>query len=247
MKGKVFFFMSLLTGKGSQIKDDITKDKVDLKEAFIRLKNENESIPVRVLSTEDYVGYKAHSDFTKKLYNTPCLSVIGQECPYCVAKEKGGKEWENFYARERFMFAFADLNSGKVKVLEVSKNQAKKLIAQIDEYAEEIDAGEVAFNLTRSGTGTSTVYVLNMMTPKKMKGIQDKFDAFNEVSVDVDFFEERLVAKTPTYMVNLLEDAGFDVDAHFESELVATARAEKEAILGDGEVTETEDTDESII
>ena len=240
-------FMSLLMGKGSDIKDAINKSKVDLKEAFIRLKNENESVPVRLLSTEDYVGYKAHSDFKKGLYNTPCLSVLGQECPYCVAHDKGGEDWSGFYAKDRFMFAFAELNSGKIKVLEVSKNQAKKLIAQIDEYAEEIEAGEVAFNLTRSGTGTSTVYVLNMMTPKKMKAIQEAYDKFDDVTVDVEFFEDRLSAKSPTYMLNLLEDAGFNIEEHFTPELVSQARAEKEALTSNNDVKPAEDADEDII
>ena len=233
-------FMSLVK-KGTEAKASIQKEKIDLKQAFIRLKNENESIPVRVLGVEDYVTYKTHSDFNKKLFNTPCLEPLGEFCPYCVAKEKGGEEWSGFYAKERAMFAFADLNSGQVKVLEVSKGQAKKLIAQIEEYADEIEAGEVAFNLTRTGSGQSTGYSLNMMTAKKMQAVQDKFNAFDGVTVDVDFFEDRLVVKSATYMVNLLEDAGFDVDANFDASLVATARAEKEALMGKDEAKPIED------
>lgn len=242
------FLMSLFTAKGSEVKEQINKERVDLKEAFFRLKAENESVPVRVLGTEDYVAYKAHSDFKKGLYNTPCLSVTGQDCPYCTASKQGGEEWKNFYAKDRFMFAFGDLNSGQVKILEVSKNQAKKLIQQIDEYSDEIKAGEVAFNLTRTGSGTSTAYSLNMITPKKMKDIQSKFDAFNDVVVDEEFFEERLVAKSPTYMLNLLEDAGFPIDKHFDAELVNQARTEKQQLQNGGDdVTPIYDTDEDIL
>lgn len=208
------------TGKGN-------KQKVDLKEAFIELRNDNESTLVRVLGTEDYVAYKAHSDFKKGLYNTPCLSVIGEDCPYCTATKKGGEDWKNLYPNKRFMFAFGDINSGKMKVLDVSRNQAKKLIYQIDEYSEKIKEGEVAFNLTRTGSGTSTIYVLNMIAPKEMKDLQSKLDVFNGVVVDVDFFESRLVAKDKTYMLNLLEDAGFPIDKHFDAKLVNQARAEK--------------------
>lgn len=236
--------MSLFTAKGSEVKDQINKEKVDLKEAFIRLKAENESVPVRLLGTEDYVAYKAHSDFKKGLYNTPCLSVRGEDCPYCVANKEGGEDWKNFYARERFMFAFAELNSGQVKVLEVSRNQAKKLISQIEEYSEEIEAGEVAFNLTRSGTGTSTAYLLNLITPKRMKEIQSKFDEFDGVKVELEFFEERLVAKSPTYMLNLLEDAGFPIEEYFDAELVVQARVEKQEITGNSDVKPLEGADE---
>jgi len=241
--------MSLFTAKGNEVKEIINKEKIDLKEAFIRLKAENESVPVRVLGTEDYVAYKAHSDFKKGLYNTPCLSVIGELCPYCVAHKVGGEDWKNFYAKERFMFAFAELNSGQVKILEVSKNQAKKLIAQIDEYADEIEAGEVAFNLTRSGTGTSTTYLLNLITPKKMKEIQAKFDEFDGVTVDLEFFEERLVPKSPTYMLNLLEEAGFPIEEHFDEELLNEARLEKQKFTNndndnDDDVKPIEESDE---
>lgn len=240
--------MSLFTAKGSDVKEQINKEKVDLKEAFFRLKAENESVPVRVLGTEDYVAYKAHSDFKKGLYNTPCLAVTGQSCPYCTASKQGGEDWKNFYAKDRFMFAFADLNSGQVKILEVSKNQAKKLIQQIDEYSEEIKAGEVAFNLTRTGSGTATGYSLNMITPKKMKDLQSKFDAFNDTIVDEEFFEARLVAKDIPYMLNLLEDAGLPIEKYFEAELVAEARAEKQKHQNNGEeVKPIDDTDEDLI
>ena len=203
------------------------KQKVDLKEAFFRLKAENESVPVRVIGRWDFVSYKSHSDFKKNIYNTPCLSVIGQDCPYCTASKAGLEDWDKFYAKEGFMFAFGDLTSGQVKILEVSRNQAKKLIAQIDEYEDEILDGEIAFNLTRTGSGTATGYSLNMIPPKKMKDLKAKFDAFNDTVVDMEFFEERLVAKSPTYMITLLEEAGFPVDAHFSPELVAEARAER--------------------
>lgn len=233
--------MSLFTAKGNEVKEQVKKQKVDLKEAFIRLKAENESIHVRVLGLEDFVSYRAHGDYKKELYNTPCLKVAGQLCPYCIAHDKGGEEWKDFYAKERYMFAFGDLLSGKVKILEVSKNQAKKLISQIDEYADEIVNGEVAFNLTRAGTGTATVYVLNMIPPKRMKDLQDKYDVFNDVEVDLEFFEERLVSKSPTYMLNLLEDAGFPIDAHFDAELVKQAREEKQKLT---QVTPIDDTEE---
>jgi hypothetical protein len=232
--------MSLITAKGKEVKEQVNKSKVDLKEAYFRLKNENESVTVRVLSTTDYVSYKAHGDYGKGIYNTPCLAVGGQDCPFCKAKDSNIDGWDTFYAKDRFIFAFGELNSGKVKVLEVSKNQAKKLIADIDEYAEEIQDGEIAFNLTRTGTGTSTAYSLKPLTTKKFKGVQTQFQVFDGQVVELEFYEERIVPKTLDYMVKLLHEAGFPVADHFDAELVAKATE-------DAEVKEVEGTEEDVI
>jgi hypothetical protein len=60
-------------------------------------------------------------------------------------------------------------------------------------------------------------------------------------TIDEEFFEARLVVKTPAYMVSLLEDAQFPVDAYFDAELVKTARAEKEQMQGTDEVKPIEE------
>jgi len=219
--------MSLVTTTGSEAKDAIQKGSIDLKEAYIKLKSEGESVPVRIIGTMDYVGYKAHGDFNKGIFDTPCLAPTGVECPFCVAKEHGGEAFDGFYAKDRFVFAFGELNSKQVKLIDVSKKQAKGLITQIEEYVEEIEEGSIAFNLTRTGNGSSTAYSLNVITPKKMKAVQEAYDSLDEEVVTVDFMADRLRPKTPDYMVHLLDEAGFPVDAHFDAELVAKAREEK--------------------
>jgi hypothetical protein len=103
------------------------------------------------------------------------------------------------------------------------------LIADIDEYEEEIKDGEIAFNLTRTGTGTSTAYSLKPLTAKKFKAIEEKFKAFEGEKVLLEFFEERLVPKTEDYMVKLLHEAGFPVEQHFSAELVAKVLGNKGA------------------
>jgi len=221
--------MSLLTGKGATEVAEVTKGKVDLKEAFIRLKAENESVTVRLLGIDDFVSYKAHGDFNLGIYNSPCLAVGGDDCPYCVAKAKGGEKFEGLYAKNRVVFAFAELNTGQVKCLDVSPNQAKKLNADITEYKEEILDGEIAFNLVRTGSGTSTGYALKPLTPKKLTAVQEKFDAFDGQTVDIEFFEERVQGRSTDYMVKLLNDAGFPIREHFSAELCDKALEDKDA------------------
>lgn len=199
----------------------------EIEEAYIRLKSEGESVPVRLIRTTDYIGYKAHGDFNKGIYSTPCIAITGEECPFCVAKEHGGEDWKDFYGKNRFVFAVVELNSKLLKCLDVSWNQTKRLIAQIEEYSEEIEAGKIAFNLTRTGSGSDTVYALNVITAKKMKPLQEAFDLFNEEVVTGDFYIERLRDKTPDYMVHLLDEAGFPVEDHFSAELVAKARDDR--------------------
>lgn len=215
--------MGLLTGKGQAVKEAVQKEKVDLKEAYIRLKKEGESVLVRLLGTEDYVSFKSHGDFSKKIYGTPCLVPNGEVCPFCVAKAKGGKEWEALYAKERVVFAMAVVETGELKLLDLSTAQARKLIADIEEYADEITAGEIAFNLVRTGADMSTAYQLKPLTAKKFTAIADKFNVFKGVAVEDSFFEDRVVAKSQPYMVKLLIDAGFNAGKYFSVELVAQA------------------------
>ena len=231
--------MGLITGAGVEVAEDISKGRVDLKEAYIRLKKENDSLTVRLLGVDNYVAYRSHNDFKKGIYGTPCIAPMGERCPFCVAKEKGGKEWEGFYAKKRVVFAFACLDTGDIRLLDVSPTQAQKLMADIKEYSEEIIAGEIAFNLTRTGAETSTAYALKPLTPKKFAAIAEQFKQFDGQTVDVQFFADRIVAKSPDYMVKLLANAGFPVAQHFSAELVEKAMAED---AGEAAVTAVDDS-----
>ena len=199
--------MSLISGKGSEI----NFNSVDLKEVFIRLKD-GEAVKVRVLGLADYVEYKAHSDFGNKIYTQPCIAPTGKTCPLCVAGKSGDENFKGLYAKKRYLFAFADINTGKLRVWDCSYGQAKDLIGQIKEYADDIT--ETAFNFKRTGTKTETSYKLNPIL--KMKGDDiDKFHVFDDVTVEIDFFESCLVPKSEQLMMDILNDAGFNVTEHF--------------------------------
>ncbi|GAB6153688.1 hypothetical protein JCM17380_24380 [Desulfosporosinus burensis] len=200
--------MALVTGKGSEINFN---SNVDLKKVYIRLK-ENESVRVRVLGLTDYVEYKAHSEYALKVYTQPCPEPNGQPCPLCVASKSGIDGFDKLYGKKRYLFAFADIDTGELRVWDCSKSQAKDLLGQIKEYEEDI--AEVAFNFKRTGQKTETSYKLNPIL--KMKGDDvDKFHKFDDVEVELTFFESCLVPRSEKMMLDILNDAGFPMAQYF--------------------------------
>lgn len=199
--------MSLISAKGS----DINLNSVDLKEAYIRLKD-GESVKVRVLGLGDYIEYKAHSDYNNKVYTQACVAPLGKDCPLCIAGKSGIEDFKGMYAKKRYLFAFADINTGKLRVWDCSYGQAKDLLSQIAEYKDDIQ--EVAFNFKRTGNKTETSYKLNPIL--KMKGDDlEKFHAFDEVEVEISFFESVLVPRSEKMMLDILNEAGFPMGEYF--------------------------------
>lgn len=202
---------SMFTARGQEAKASAEKGKVDLKKAYYRMKT-GESIKVRVMSAVDYVEYLAHSSFTHKVYTQPCVSVIGKECPLCTASKSGIEGFDVLYPRKRYLFVFADMSTGELRALDVSKNQAKKLIADIEEYKEDLDC--LAFNLKKTGEGTNTGYSLNPII--KMKGDdEEKFNACEGLEVTDDYLNTVLTPRTAELQVKTLQEAGFPTDEFF--------------------------------
>ncbi|URZ16912.1 hypothetical protein [Clostridium felsineum] len=200
--------MGLINAKGNEINFE---GKVDLKKVFIRLK-ENQAIKVRVLGLTDYVEYKAHSDFGNKVYTQPCIEPLDKECPLCVASKSGVEGFDGLYVKKRYLFALGDLETGEIRVWDCSKSQAKSLIAQIKDYADDI--GETAFNFKRTGNKTETSYTLNPIL--KLKGEdKEKFSKFDGVEVSDSFFESVLQPRPEQIMLEVLDDAGFPMQDYF--------------------------------
>lgn len=202
---------SMFTARGQEAKASAEKSKVDLKKAYLRMKS-GDSIKVRILTAYDYVEYIAHSSFTHKVYTQPCVSVIGQECALCKAGKSGVEGFEALSPRKRYVFVVAEMQSGELRALDVSKNQAKKLIADIEEYKEDLDS--IAFNLKKTGEGTNTGYSLNPIL--KMKGNdQAQFEACSELDVTDDYLNTVLTPRTIELQVRTLKEAGFPTDEYF--------------------------------
>lgn len=216
--------MSIITAKGKQAKESVNKGggNIDFKKVFIKLKD-NQSIKVRILSSEDYVEYMAHGSFNKGIFTQPCTKVIGEPCALCEASNyEGGEpdaygkpEWNHIYAKKRYVFAFADIETGEIRVFDATKNQAKSIIGSIDEYADNVK--EVMFTFKRVGSSKDTTYSLSPVL--KMKPAeQESFDKFNDAVAEVSFFEAILQSRTREQQVKELKDCGFPVIEVFGEE-----------------------------
>jgi len=216
--------MGIISAKGQQAKESANKggSDIDFKKVFIKLKDK-EGIKVRILSAEDYVEYMAHGSFNKGIYTQPCTKGVGGECALCEAsKHEGGEpdaygkpEWNHLYAKKRYVFAFADIETGETRVFDATKNQAKSIIDSIDEYADNVK--EIMFTFKRVGSGTDTAYSLSPVL--KMKAAeQESFDKFDESVAEVSFFEAVLQSRTREQQVKELKDCGFPVIEVFGEE-----------------------------
>lgn len=202
---------SIFTARGQEAKQSIEKKNVDLKNVYYRFKS-GEGAKVRVLSTFDYVEYLAHSSFTHRIFTQSCISVLGEECPLCKASKSGIEGYEALSPRKRYVFVFADMVSGELKALDVSKNQAKAIIASIEEYGEDIN--DLAFNLKKVGEGTNTGYSLSPII--KMKGDDlTQFEKCGGLTVEDSFFETILSPRSIELQVGVLKESGFPTDEYF--------------------------------
>lgn len=224
---------NMFTARGQEAKASAEKGKVDLKKAYLRMKS-GDSVKVRVMSPDDYVEYLAHSSFTHKVYTQPCVGVIGQECALCKASKSGIEGFDALYAKKRYLFVFADMTSDELKVLDVSKNQAKKLISDIEEYKE--DLNELAFNLKKVGEGTNTGYTLSPII--RMKDVdKSQFEACEGLEVTDEYLNTVLMPRTLELQVKTLKESGFPTDEYFPHVVLDEEDAEGNALtIGDEDV-----------
>jgi hypothetical protein len=216
--------MSVITAKGKAAKESANKKKVeiDFKKVFIKLK-ENESVKVRLLSSEDYVEYMAHGNYNLGIYTQPCLKPAGKKCAMCEASDAEVEGFDAIYAKKRYLFVFADIDNGMIRVFDATKGQAKGIIEQIEEYAD--DLGELAFNFKRTGTKTETSYTLNPIVKMKADD-KAKFAAFDDAKVEDDFYETVLQARSYEQQIEELKQAGFPVGSHFNVEETETVESD---------------------
>ncbi|UKL30024.1 hypothetical protein [Bacillus phage PK2] len=218
--------MSIFTGKGKAIKEEMEKnkrkndgEKLDYKKIKINkdLKKEGDSIRVRVLAPEDYTTYEAHGSFEKGIWTTPCINPTGEgeaRCLHCEASKHEG--FKDLKSSTRFLFAFYDFDMEMIRYIDVSYGQGGKLMDDIEEYEE--DLNDYGFTLKRQGEGTKTAYKLSPIL--KLKGAdKEAFDKGEGLKVEEDFFEKALYVKNTNQMGIDLENAGFDVEGKLGYEI----------------------------
>jgi hypothetical protein len=205
--------MSVITARGKAAAESANKkgQSIDYKKAYIRLKD-GDSVRVRILTPEDYVEYKAHGSFQHGIYTQPCIEPLGQKCALCEAANSGVEEFSGIYARKRYLFAFADIDEGIVRVFDATKGQAQGIIASIEQYAE--DLRDVAFIFKRTGSKTDTNYSLNPILKLKPAD-KEKFMVFDDATVDDNYFDELLNPRTGEQQIEELQKGGFPVERYF--------------------------------
>lgn len=218
---------SLFTAKGLEAKESANKQNIDLKKVYIRLKD-GESVRVRLLGiTPDTVReYMAQGDFNLGIYTQPDISPLldGEPSPLTVAANSGIEKFSGLYSKKRYLFVFADIDTGALRVWDSSKTQGKAMLELLAEYSDSIN--DVAFTFKRTGDKKETTY--NLIPIMKLKAEdKEKFDALAKIDVPADFLDQVLVPRTAKQQIEQLEKAGFPVKDYFTEEVEGEEVAEE--------------------
>lgn len=190
--------MSVITAKGSDARENAKKENLDLTDVRLSLKD-GESHRIRILSPEDYVEYNAVGDWDNGIYSQP----VSADSPLLKAHKEGGAKFKNMSPRKRYTLAFGSLETGDLVFFDASRNQAKAIIATIEEYKDDLD--DYAFTFSRTGKQTSTVYSLNPVL-KMAEAEKEVFDKLADTEVTMDFFEKVLQPNDEAFVVKLLSE-----------------------------------------
>lgn len=215
--------MGVITKRGQEAKVSANTEKIDFKKVYIRLKD-GESVRVRVPNASEFVEYNSHGSFDLNIYTQPCILPTGSRCAFDEAvkyvDEQGVTKddvehelykFRNLYAKPRYLFAFYDIDEKTVRLFDASKEQARKIMSDIEEYSDSLE--ELAFNFKRSGTSSSTTYGLSPILKLKAED-KAKFEEFSG-EVDPQLYENALNPRTFEQQIEELRQAGFPVHSVF--------------------------------
>ena len=220
--------MTYVAKKGRDALKSMTEEKKDFSKVLVPLKS-GTSYKVRIPSAEDFVEYYAHSVF-KKFYTTPCTKASGKPDLYDQAVDilykdanaaaKAGDEKKAEELREqarllkakpRYLFGFFNLADGEEIIVDLTKAQARVVVAAIEKYAKKID--KLAFELSKEGSGTSTqVSLTPIIDEDDLSETERKnFEATSGKTFDESLYENVLKVKDESEQLEDLRNFGFDV------------------------------------
>lgn len=132
----------------------------------------------------------------------------GQSAKAEEYKAEAGK----YRAKERYALGFIDLETGEPIIVDLSRNQAKVVHAVITKYAAKI--GKLAFELSKSGSSTSTVVNLSPVIDMD-EDLTDKeranFAKYTDKQFDMTLFDGLLYEADEKQQIENLVAAGFDI------------------------------------
>lgn len=123
-------------------------------------------------------------------------------------KEEAGK----YRVKERFALGFIDITTGEPIIVDLSKKQAQGVHAVIKKYESKL--GKLAFELSKTGSSTSTVVSLSPVIDMD-EDLTDKerenFAKFEGKTFDMALFDGLLFEADEKQQIENLVAAGFDI------------------------------------
>jgi len=215
--------MSYISKRGvDAAKSATAEQQQDASKALVTLKS-GTTLKVRVLSKDDSAEYFAASVY--KVFNTTPVAPdnLYQKAANILfeqaKKAKSDAEAEELktQARQlkpkpRYLFGFVNLETGEPIVVDLSKAQAQVIYQALNKFEKKI--GKVAFELAKSGTGTSTVVSLTPILDmdEDLTEVERKnFEEADGKEFPAELFEKVLYMKTEEEQIADLKAFGFDV------------------------------------
>lgn len=233
---------------------DMLKDEQQAQgNEFTSLKS-GDTKKVKILNFGDFIGVHSYSIFKvvntfvpEKLaklsnngYPVENLSVFDKAWKFHKDKSEEfgdhhSTEASKYRLKPRFAFGFYDLDTKEMIVIDFSKTQAQGLIKVINKQNEQGRLGKRAFELEKSGTGTSTTVSL---TPEPLDDLTDEqAKAFEEAPEEFDkaLFEGLYYVMDEEQQKESLKLAGFnlaDIGEESTEEAQPTVQADENPFEG---------------
>jgi hypothetical protein len=214
--------LSYVSKKGKAAAESATAEKKDFAKALVSFKS-GSAYKVRIATDEDYCEYAAVSVF-KAINTTPVApdSLYQKAVDLLYGDAKKAEATDAAKAEElrnqayqlkpkpRYLFAFINLENGEPMIVDVSKAQAKVLIASIDKNAKKL--AKKPFELSKAGQGTSTAVSLMPLDDDDLSAAElANFEKTLDVKIDDELYEKVLYVKDDAEQRQDLTVFGFDV------------------------------------
>lgn len=214
--------MSYISRKGKDAAASATAEKKDFTKALVSFKS-GSTYKVRIATDEDYCEYAAVSVF-KAINTTPvapdslyqkAVDLLYGDAKAVESKDAAKAEELRNQAyqlkpKPRYLFAFINLENGEPMIVDVSKAQAKVLIASIDKNAKKL--AKKPFELSKAGSGTNTAVSLMPLDDDDLSAPElANFEKTLETKIDDELYEKVLYVKDEAEQRQDLTVFGFDV------------------------------------
>jgi hypothetical protein len=149
-------------------------------------------------------------DLASKYYSD--LKRKAEEAGQTAKVEEYKAEAGKYRAKERYALGFIDLATGEPIIVDLSKKQAQAVHAVIKKYENKL--GKLAFELSKTGSSTSTVVSLSPvidMNEDLRPSELEKFKEYDGKTFDMTLFNGILFEADEKQQVENLVAAGFDI------------------------------------